>query len=30
MSFFLDIFNNILKLNEDEIMIVFDTFGEIW
>ncbi len=30
MSFFLDVFNNLLKLNETEVMIIFDTDGEIW
>ena len=28
--FFLDIFNKILKINEKEVMIVFDKENEIW
>ena len=30
MSFFLDIFNKLLKINEDSIMIIFDIEGNIW
>ena len=30
MSFFLDIFNKLLKLNENDIIIVFDVDGNIW
>ena len=29
-SFFLDIFNKILKVNENEIMIIFDNDNNIW
>ena len=29
-NFFLDIFNKILKINEDNIMIIFDIKGNIW
>jgi prophage antirepressor-like protein len=28
--FFMDIFNNILKINEQEIMIVYDKKNNIW
>ena len=28
--FFMEIFNEILKLNNNEIMIVYDTDGNIW
>jgi prophage antirepressor-like protein len=28
--FFMEIFNEILKLNDNEIMIVYDTDGNIW
>lgn len=30
MSFFLDIFNNLIKYNEKEIFITIDTFNNIW
>jgi prophage antirepressor-like protein len=30
MSFFLDIFNQLLKVNEENILIIFDIDGEIW
>ena len=30
MSFFLDIFNKLLKINEDSIMIIFDVESNIW
>ena len=30
MIFFLDIFNQLLKINEDNILIIFDIDGEIW
>ena len=30
MIFFLDIFNQLLKINEDSILIIFDIDGEIW
>ncbi len=29
-NFFLDIFNKLLKINKDNIMIIFDTNGDIW
>ena len=29
-NFFLDIFNKLMKINEDNIMIVFDINGDIW
>ena len=29
-NFFLDIFNELLKINEDNIIIVFDINGDIW
>jgi prophage antirepressor-like protein len=29
-TFFLDIFNQIFKVNDDEIIIIFDTDGEVW
>ena len=29
-NFFLDIFNKLLKINEDNIMIIFDINGDIW
>ena len=29
-NFFLDIFNKLLKINEDNIMIIFDVYGDIW
>ncbi len=29
-SFFLDIFNKLLKINDDTIMIIFDIDGNIW
>ena len=29
-NFFLDIFNKLLKINEDSITIVFDIDGRIW
>lgn len=29
-TFFLDIFNQILKYNEQNVMIVFDKKGDIW
>lgn len=28
--FFMEIFNNILKINKKEIMIVYDVDGNIW
>ena len=30
MNFFLDIFNKILKINESDVMIIFDLEGNIW
>lgn len=30
MSFFLDVFNKLLKINKDEIIIIFDINGDIW
>jgi prophage antirepressor-like protein len=30
MTFYLDIWNNILELNSKKIFIVFDNEGEIW
>ncbi len=30
MIFFLDIFNQLLKINEDSILIIFDIDGDIW
>jgi prophage antirepressor-like protein len=30
MNFFLDIFNRLLKVNENNILIIFDLDGEIW
>ncbi len=30
MSFIVNIFNNLLKLNETEIMIIFDKDNNIW
>jgi prophage antirepressor-like protein len=30
MNFFLDIFNQLLKVNEDSILIIFDLDGDIW
>lgn len=29
-TFFLDIFNQLLKVNDDKIFIVYDTNGNIW
>ena len=29
-TFFLDIFNQLLKVNEDKIIIIFDSDGEVW
>ena len=29
-NFFLDIFNKLLKINDDSIMIIFDVNGNIW
>jgi len=29
-TFFLDIFNQIFKINDIEIMIIFDTDGKVW
>ena len=29
-TFFLDIFNQIFKINDDEIIIIFDNDGEVW
>ncbi len=29
-NFFLDIFNHLLKINENEILIIFDINGNIW
>jgi hypothetical protein len=28
--FFMEIFNNIIKVNNDQIMIIYDKEGEIW
>jgi prophage antirepressor-like protein len=30
MNFFLDIFNQLLKINEEQIFIIFDINGNIW
>ena len=30
MNFFLDIFNQLLKVNEENILIIFDLDGDIW
>ncbi len=30
MSYFLDVFNKLLKINNNEIIIIFDTDGDIW
>ena len=30
MSFFLDVFNKLLKINKNEIIIIFDINGDIW
>ncbi len=30
MSFVVNVFNNLLKMNDVDIMIIFDTDGEIW
>ena len=30
MNFFLDIFNQLLKINEENILIIFDLDGDIW
>lgn len=30
IDFFLEIFNNLLKINETEVFIVYDKNGEIW
>ena len=30
MNFFLDIFNQLFKINEQEIFIIFDVDGNIW
>ena len=29
-SFFLDIWNNLIKINEDNVFIIFDKKGDIW
>lgn len=29
-TFFLDIFNQLLKVNEDSILIIFDINGDVW
>ena len=29
-TFFLDVFNKLLKINENEILILFDIDGNIW
>ena len=29
-NFFLDIFNKLLKINDESIMIIFDVDGNIW
>ena len=29
-KFYLDVFNQLLKFNDEEIFIVFDSSGEIW
>ena len=29
-SFFLDIWNHLIKINESNVLIVFDTKGNIW
>ena len=29
-TFFLDIFNQIFKINDDKIIIIFDSDGEVW
>ena len=29
-SFFLDVFNKLLKINDESIMIIFDVDGNIW
>ena len=29
-TFFLDIFNQIFKINDIEIMMIFDTDGDVW
>ena len=29
-DFFLDIFNHLLKVNKEEILIIFDVNGNIW
>jgi prophage antirepressor-like protein len=29
-DFFLDIFNNILDYNNNKVMIIFDSYGNIW
>jgi len=29
-TFFLDIFNQLLKINDVEIMIIFDNKGKVW
>ena len=30
MTFFLEIFNNLIKFNDEELMILFDINGNIW
>jgi prophage antirepressor-like protein len=30
MNFFLDIFNKLLKINKNEIIIIFDVSGDVW
>jgi len=29
-NFFLDIWNNLIKINEDNVFIIFDKKGNIW
>ena len=29
-SFFLDIWNNLIKINKDNVFIIFDETGDIW
>ena len=29
-NFFLDVFNKLLKINDESIMIIFDVDGNIW
>ena len=30
MNFFLDVFNKLLKINDEEIIVIFDIHGDIW